>query len=218
MAGPLPNEPAIAYVQPHEVTLWLSFALGGKQEVKSPVDKPNPNGQAVRFGVFELDLKAGELRRRGSKVRLQEQPFQILRLLLEHPGDVVTQSEIVGALWPDGTVVEYEHSIKTALMKLRQALGDEAGTPRYVETLPRRGYRFIYPVDGFASRVATMAGDPLTRPPADGHAVSPGRHRGLSRFKQDRILTLAALACALAVAAGIAWLPKPHRHARPEVS
>jgi DNA-binding winged helix-turn-helix (wHTH) protein len=102
--------------------------------------------QVVHFGVFELDLRAGELRRTGLKVKLQEQPFQILRLLLEHVGEVVTHGEIIQVLWPNGTIVEYEHSVKTAVKKLRQALGDDADTPRYVETLPRRGYRFIYPV------------------------------------------------------------------------
>jgi DNA-binding winged helix-turn-helix (wHTH) protein len=106
----------------------------------------------VRFGVFDLDLKAGELRKDGLKVRLQEQPFQILKMLLEHPGEVVTHEEIIRRLWPNGTVVEYEHSIKTAVKKLRQALDDDAGTPRYVETLPRRGYRFIYPVNDVAAR------------------------------------------------------------------
>ena len=110
------------------------------------MDRTIPAPDAVRFGVFHLDLKAGELRKNGLKIRLQEQPFQILKMLLEHPGEVVTHQEIVEKLWPNGTVVEYEHSIKTAVMKLRQALDDDAETPRYVENLPRRGYRFIYPV------------------------------------------------------------------------
>ena len=74
---------------------------------------------AVRFGVFDLDLKAGELRKNGLKVRLQDQPFQILKMLLEHPGEVVTHQEIIRRLWPNGTVVEYEHSIQTAVKKLR---------------------------------------------------------------------------------------------------
>jgi DNA-binding winged helix-turn-helix (wHTH) protein len=102
---------------------------------------------AVRFGVFDLDLKAGELRKNGLKVRLQDQPFQILKMLLEHPGEVVTHQEIIRRLWPNGTVVEYEHSIQTAVKKLRQALDDNADALRYIETLPRRGYRFIYPVN-----------------------------------------------------------------------
>jgi eukaryotic-like serine/threonine-protein kinase len=100
----------------------------------------------VGFGPFTLDLHTWELRKHGAKVPLEGQPIQILDLLLEHPGSLVTQDEIRRKLWPDGTVVEYDHSIKTALRKLRHALGDDAGQPRYIETLPRRGYRFIAPV------------------------------------------------------------------------
>jgi len=145
-----------------------------------PVDEPTPTRQVVRFGVFELDLRAGDLRRSGIRIKLQEQPFQILRFLLKHPGDVVTHNEIIHLLWPNGTIVEYEHSVKTAVKKLRQALGDDADIPRYVETLPRRGYRFIYPVEdggeaippGKAPEADAVA--PFPAPPADlaGSTVS----------------------------------------------
>jgi TolB-like protein len=101
----------------------------------------------VRFGVFELDVRAGELRKNGVKIKLQEQPFQILTLLLERPGGIVTREEIQQKLWPDGTVVEFESSVNAAIGRLRGALDDSADNPRFVETLPRRGYRFIYPVD-----------------------------------------------------------------------
>jgi cholera toxin transcriptional activator len=107
--------------------------------------KSVPIRHRVCFGVFELDPKAGELRRAGLKVKLQEQPFQILKLLLQHAGEVVTHDEIIRVLWPNGTIVEYEHSVKTAVKKVRQALGDDAETPRYIETLPRRGYRVHLP-------------------------------------------------------------------------
>lgn len=129
----------------------------------------------VHFGVFELDPKSGELRRNGSKAKLQDQPFQILRLLLGRAGEVVTHEEIISVLWPNGTVVEYEHSVKTAVKKLRQALGDDAATPHYVETLPRRGYRFIYPVIKSAQS-EVWHGEAQTVPPrapADGAALSP---------------------------------------------
>jgi DNA-binding winged helix-turn-helix (wHTH) protein len=130
------------------------------------VDEHTPARRVVCFGVFELDLKAGELRRSGLRVKLQEQPFQILRLLLERPGDVVTHDEIIHVLWPHGTVVEYEHSVKTAVKKLRQALGDDADTPRYVETLPRRGYRFIFPLDGGSDLAAESPTEaPKAMPP-----------------------------------------------------
>jgi cholera toxin transcriptional activator len=100
----------------------------------------------ARFGVFELDLAAGELRKNGTKLRLQEQPFQVLALLLERPGDVVTREELRQKLWPADTFVDFDHSLNTAVNKLREVLGDSASSPRFVETLARRGYRFIAPV------------------------------------------------------------------------
>ena len=111
-------------------------------------ETPTSAAQVIRFGVFEVDLQAAELRRNGVKVKLQEQPFQILNLLLERPGKVVTREEIQHKLWPDGTFVDFEHSLNAAVKRLREALGDSADNPRFVETLPRRGYRFIYPVEG----------------------------------------------------------------------
>ena len=100
----------------------------------------------VSFGVFELDLASGELRKGGTKVRLQDQPFQVLRTLLERPGEVVTREELQQRLWPDETYVDFEDGISTAVRKVRAALGDSATSPRFVETLPKRGYRFVAPV------------------------------------------------------------------------
>jgi cholera toxin transcriptional activator len=97
----------------------------------------------TRFGVFELDLAAGELRKNGTKLRLQDQPFQVLALLLERVGDVVTREELRQKLWPADTFVDFDHSLNTAVNKLRETLGDSASSPRYIETLARRGYRFI---------------------------------------------------------------------------
>jgi serine/threonine-protein kinase len=101
----------------------------------------------VRFGPFELDLRRGELRKEGRRIRLQEQPFQILRMLLESPGEVVSREEIRKRLWPDETVVEFDHSINAAVRRLRDALCDSADNPRYVKTLARQGYRFIGEVE-----------------------------------------------------------------------
>ncbi len=109
--------------------------------------------QVLRFGIYEADLKSGELRKNGSKIRLQEQPFQVLAMLLEHPGDVVTREDLRQKLWPADTFVDFDHSLNTAINKLREALGDSASNPRFVETLARRGYRFIAPVQGSASAV-----------------------------------------------------------------
>ena len=98
---------------------------------------------SVRFATFELDVRSRELRQGSSRVRLQDQPFEILRLLLERPGDVITRDELQQRLWPDGTFVDFEHSLNAAVKRLRAALGDDADNPKFVETLPRRGYRFI---------------------------------------------------------------------------
>src|SRR6266576_422220 len=98
------------------------------------------------FGVFEVDLRAAELRKHGVRIKLQEQPFQILSLLLEHPGEVVTRDELREKLWPAHTFVDFDRSLNKAMTKLRAALGDSADSPRYVETIPRHGYRFLAPV------------------------------------------------------------------------
>src|SRR6266403_3132668 len=103
--------------------------------------------EVIRFGPFELDLRAGELRKHGRKTRLQQQPFRVLALLLEHPGEVVTREDLRQAIWPAGTFVEFDVGVDAAIHKLRSALGDSAENPRLVETLPRRGYRFIATVD-----------------------------------------------------------------------
>src|SRR3954464_16075189 len=110
----------------------------------------NSNGTDMystrRFGVFELDLRAGELRRSGLKVKLQEQPFQVLAELLERPGQVVTREELRNRLWPADTYVDFDHSLNAAIRRLRDALGDSAENPTFVETVARRGYRFLAPV------------------------------------------------------------------------
>ncbi len=100
-----------------------------------------------RFGAFEVDAAAGELRRQGVRVRLHAQPFQVLMMLVERPGEVVTREEISRVLWPDGTFVDYEHGVNSAVNRLREALGDKAASPRFVETLARKGYRFVAPVE-----------------------------------------------------------------------
>jgi TolB-like protein/DNA-binding winged helix-turn-helix (wHTH) protein len=106
------------------------------------VQKTQPN-QLIRFGVFEVDPRSGELRRKGFRVKLQDQPLQILLAVLERPGEVVTRDELRAKLWPADTFVDFEHGLNAAVKRLRDALGDTAENPRYIETLPRRGYRFI---------------------------------------------------------------------------
>src|SRR5215472_7327121 len=112
------------------------------------MENSNPRTQTVRFGSFELDLHAGELRKDGLRIRLQEQPFQILAMLLENRGSVVTREELQRKLWPSDTFVDFDHSLNRAVNKLREALGDSADHPRFIETLAKRGYRFLAPMDG----------------------------------------------------------------------
>jgi TolB-like protein len=120
------------------------------------------SARPVRFGTFELDVRLRELRTGSRRIRLQDQPFEILRLMLERPGDVVTREQLRQRLWPDGTYVDFEHSLNAAVKRLRAALGDDAENPRFVETLPRRGYRFIAPLS-IAVEAAAPASEPATR-------------------------------------------------------
>ncbi|HWQ03678.1 MAG TPA: winged helix-turn-helix domain-containing protein [Candidatus Nitrosotenuis sp.] len=111
----------------------------------------------VRFGVFEADLQTGELRKHGARVKLEGRPFQLLAVLLERPGELITREELQQKLWPADTFVDFEHGINTAVKRLRDVLGDSADSPRFIETLPRRGYRFIYPVASSSARTALQA-------------------------------------------------------------
>ncbi|MCU1297149.1 MAG: transcriptional regulator, CadC, partial [Acidobacteriaceae bacterium] len=110
------------------------------------ISELNLRWDRVRFGVFEADLRSGELRKHGMRIRLQSLPFKLLALLLERPGELVTREELQQRIWDDSTVVDFDHSIGSAVNKVREALGDSAESPRYIETLARKGYRFIAPV------------------------------------------------------------------------
>jgi DNA-binding winged helix-turn-helix (wHTH) protein len=155
----------------------------------SPTREPNNENRLLRFAVFEVDLLAGELRKNGARVRLQEQPFQVLVALLENPGKVVTREELRQKIWPADTFVDFDHSLNTAVNKIREALGDSASNPRFVETLARRGYRFLAPVDGApASTPATITSVPGTHSRAAPREIAlhpdlhvPPPHRGLVR-------------------------------------
>ena len=106
----------------------------------------------VRFGLFELDFKAGQLNKNGRKIRLPQQPLQLLSMLLERPGEILTREELQQRLWSSDVFVDFDHGLNKSIQKLRDALGDSAGSPRYIETIPRVGYRFIAPVDTGAGR------------------------------------------------------------------
>ena len=138
----------------------------------------------VRFGPFQLDLRAAELHHNGSRTKLPEQPFQVLTALLEHPAEVVTREELRQRLWGSDTFVDFEQGLNTAVKRLREVLGDSAEKPQYIETVPRRGYRLMVPVEGLEAAVS-----PISQAPARG-----------------RNIWLTALAVVVvAVAVGIVW-------------
>ena len=124
----------------------------------------------IRFEAFELDLHTGELRKEGNRVQLQDQPTRLLTLLANHPGELITRDEIQRQLWKDGEFVEFEHAVNTAIRKIRVALEDNTDSPRIIETLPRKGYRFIATVD-------VLEAAPEVRSPSPEVAVSPTRVR-----------------------------------------
>jgi DNA-binding winged helix-turn-helix (wHTH) protein len=147
--------------------------------------------RALRFGVYEADLTSGELRKRGVKIKLHGQPFQVLVLLLQRPGEVITREEISDTLWGDDTFVDIEHGVATAISKIRDALDDSADSPRYVETLPRRGYRFIAQVEPVIAETAEFASTNRESPPkaeSEIHATKAVSKPPISHFKRGAIL------------------------------
>jgi len=183
----------------------------------------NPPPRLIRFGIFEVDLSAGELRRAGSRIRLQEQPFQILAMLLERPGQIITRDELRSKLWPGDTFVDFEHGVNSGVARLREALGDSADNPRYIETLPRRGYRLIVSVEGSvqpapatASVNADNGGSSVanTQPAPQAHAANDAPHArsvvAAAAFTWRRSLVLAALAAVLLSVGSYFYLRPAH--------
>jgi DNA-binding winged helix-turn-helix (wHTH) protein/Tol biopolymer transport system component len=159
------------------------------------MQKTEPDG-LIRFGGFELDPKRGELRSRGSRVKLQDQPLQILLAVLEKPGDFVTREELRAKLWPAGTFVDFDHGLNAAVKRLRDALGDSADSPRFIETLARRGYRFIAPVNGSSS-------------PSAAEIAAPQRTKSI--FSTRRIVVFCLASVVIAVLLWTAWRRVPSR-------
>lgn len=128
-----------------------------------------------RFGAFEADVSTQELRKQGIRIKLNAQPFQVLILLLQRPGEVLTREQIYRHLWPDGTFVDSEHGVNSAVNRLREALGDNASNPRFVETLSRRGYRFVAPVERIdpGEFVSPRVSGPTESNPSDPALAGP---------------------------------------------
>ena len=163
----------------------------------------SPAEDVVRFGLFELDLKAGQLSRNGTKLRLPQQPLQVLAVLLERPGEILTRDELRQRLWSSDVFVDFDHGLNKSIQKLRDALGDSATSPRYIETIPRVGYRFIAPVRNGNRPLEPEIAREIERPdPVPAPAVAAGKQRA-------RWWVLVAGACAGVVIAGIAVYLSP---------
>ena len=167
------------------------------------MNESNARPRQFHFGVFEVDLRSGELRKQGLKVKLHGQPFQVLAMLLERPGELVTREEIREKLWPGDTFIDFEKSINTSIKRLREALGDDAAAPRFIETLPRHGYRFIAPVNGHA-RDDTPPVAPVSSPAIAVAAMSPSPGETAARDRRySRRWKVLVPAAAILIAAAI---------------
>src|ERR1700737_4770602 len=147
------------------------------------------SAHSVRFGVFEIDLRAGELRKRGIRIKLQGQPFLLLITLLKQRGELVTREGLRHTLWPEDTFIDFDHSLGTAINKLREVLGDSAANPRFIETLPRRGYRFIAPIQAVGeSQDAPVVSEvpPAEQAPASG-VLPESRDHDLDTLKDSEV-------------------------------
>src|SRR4249919_3686668 len=140
----------------------------------------------VRFGAFEVDVQTGELRKDGVKLKFSGQPFQVLAILLERPGDIFTREELQKRLWPD-TFVDVERNLNTAVNKIREVLGDSAESPRFIETLPRRGYRFVAPVELDRAHAVAIDAGPAARLTAADSGSRAGPQAGPSASTLTRV-------------------------------
>ena len=165
------------------VGLRNRFELSGTlacAKVQASMQKAEQPYRRLRFGVFEMDLRAGELRKHGMQVRLQKQPFQVLEMLLEHAGEVVTREELQKNLWPVDTFVDFDHGLNKAINKIRDALGDSAESPRFVETVSRRGYRFL-------AEVKDVAGGSVAAPTHGTEAISSPQRSDHAKIASDSV-------------------------------
>jgi DNA-binding winged helix-turn-helix (wHTH) protein/Tol biopolymer transport system component len=153
----------------------------------------NSGNRTIRFGAFEADLPSGEIRKSGSRIKLQDQPFKVLQILLEHPGDLVTREELQSRIWPEDSFGDFDHAVNVAVGKLRAALGDSAENPSFIETVPRRGYRFVATLDESPADTHTP------RPPINGDR--PGRV--LSGFNRTLLALLAVVVSGILVGLGV---------------
>src|SRR5713226_4480656 len=165
---------------------------------------PTASASPARFGPFEVDFRAGELLKNGRRIRLQDQPLQVLAMLLEHPGNVVTRDEFRQELWPNDTFVDFDHGLNNAINRLRDALNDSAEAPRFIETLPRRGYRFISQVQREAIADVLTAGEKSLGPSGNDQAGSVTAIQDLLPWWRSRWAAMGAAALVLSLLFGFA--------------
>ncbi len=176
------------------------------------VKQASRSAEVIRFHVFEVDTVTGELRKHGLRIKLQEQPFQVLCLLLARPGELVTREELRKMLWPADTFVDFDHGLNKTINKLREALSDDKERPRYIETLPRRGYRFIAPVMA-AQPPAEPNGPPAVLAPQPAPVVTANPRR--AGWMTPAIIVLLGV---LALLASALWYRLARRRVYPAAS
>src|SRR4051794_25747960 len=165
------------------------------------------NGQRmVRFGDFEVDLRTGEIRKSGNLIRLQEQPFKVLQVLLEHEGDLVTREELQARIWPERSFGDFDHAVNVAIGKLRAALGDSADDPSFIQTVPRRGYRFV-------AKLEETPAD--TAPPELAATATPGG--GRSRLRRVLAASLITVVTGALLGLGVFWGRRANQSSSPDV-
>lgn len=152
----------------------------------------------IRFGEYEVDVRSVEMRKNGTRIRLQEQPLQVLLALLQHPGEIVSREDLRAHVWPKDTFVDFDHALNTAIKKIRCALGDDAGVPRYIETIPRRGYRFLGQTESIddAKHTAQLLRDEPS-------------HQGIRKRRLWLVSAATALAILAGAAAYMSWRSSP---------
>src|SRR5271170_4393994 len=153
----------------------------------------NNGNRTIRFGAFEADLPFGEIRKSGSRIKLQDQPFKVLQILLERPGELVTRDELQSRIWPEDSFGDFDHAVNVAVGKLRAALGDSAENPSFIETVPRRGYRFV----------ATLDEDPVDTHPRPPGINGDGSGRVASGFNRTLLALLAIVVSGFLVGLGV---------------
>jgi TolB-like protein/DNA-binding winged helix-turn-helix (wHTH) protein/Flp pilus assembly protein TadD len=187
---------------------WGAPKVPGTVRVEYALQQADVPSGCLRFGVFEADLRTGQLTKHGRRIRLQEQPFQLLAILLEKQGELVTREELQARLWPH-TTVDFDHGVNKAISRIREALGDSAENPRFIETVARRGYVFLADVTAVHQAKSKLVADPDAKPAETG-----GGDGKMSRLlRRPIVLTVSCFAIAVVLAASLLWLFSPWKHA-----